>query len=168
MYSIFFLCLQREINEVFEQFKVSDGLHRSVSADNGGGNKLLPEKENQNARKVNKIGGDRSKQQLVQDHRRIAKQNVNNEEVSKTTEWANTILKELDNLMQSDKSQSDVNVSSNCATAEELRDASYLEKKATIRNNILKPKKHVSTLTFLLYIYTIFLHYSLTATLSLA
>lgn len=166
MYSIFFLCLQREINEVFEQLKVSDGLHRSVSDDHGGGNKLLPEKENQNARKVNKIGSDRSKQQLLQHQRRIAQQNVHDEEVINTTEWANTILKELDNLMQSDKTQTDVTASTACATAEELRDASYLEKKATIRNNILKPKKHVSTYS-LSYpkICTIFLHYSLTASL---
>lgn len=144
MYSIFFLCLQREINEVFEQLKVSDGLHRSVSDDHGG-NKLLPEKENQNAREVNKIGSDRSKQQLLQHQRRNAQQNVHDEEVTKTTEWANTILKELDNLMQTDNSQTGVTASTTGVTAEELRDASYLEKKATIRNNIMKPKKHVST-----------------------
>lgn len=167
MYSIFFLYLQREINEVFEQLKVSDGLHRSVSDDHGGSNKLLPEKENQNARKVNKIGSDRSKQQLLQQQRRIDQKNVRDEEVTKTTEWANTILKELDNLMQFDKSQTAVSESPVPVTAEELRDASYLEKKATIRDNILKPKKHVSTyvLPFLPYICTIFLQYSLTASL---
>lgn len=117
----FILLFQREINEVFEQFKLSDGLHRSTLDSS---NKLLPEKRNISASsdsKVNKIG---SKLQ----------ENVQNEKVIKTAEWANTLLKELDNLMQSDKRR----------TAKSADHDVHLVEKNAAKCNILKPEKHVS------------------------
>lgn len=122
---------QREINEVFEQLQLSDGLHRSSVLDSY--NKLLPERSKEV--KVNKIGSN-------------DEENVQNEKVIKTAEWANTLLKELDSLMQSDKkyiAKSD--------------DHDVRLNKNAVKYNILKPEKHVSQSIIYVILYDIVYSY---------
>lgn len=140
---------QREINEVFEQFKLSDELHRSVSDEHSKNNKLLPENENAESKINNNNNNNSNHNGNVNTNicsnncatKNQLQENVQNEEVIKTTEWANTILKELDNLMQSDKPSTN---------GDEDFDLQLLPKRThfgkNAATNILKPKKHVSYL----------------------